>query len=1553
MKKKLSLLMAIVMIVTTVMTALPVITIPAVAAGDTFSVAADQAADGVGGTYATLVDAVKAVKDGGTIKMTANYAVSERTDQDSVTKTKGWTLDGNGNTWSIASNTWALRVGAANKTITFKNITFDYSGTVAADRILQTSNVGTSCTLVLGEGTRFTKTGSGKLARAIMNQPCAINVDGAVFELDCPAIGTWGDGVYNVILTSGTLSADANGAIYNGYETDSSGSTVTATGNMKVYTGATSTRDISINDINLKNAQVSLPGKGVTVYETTETVVNGETVYGIGNIYVAPDGSKVENGDISAAYALVAKATKDITIKLNEDITKNVQWTQPTHTVNVVIDGSDGNGGRYTFTNNQSNAFRMDSIGDLVFKDIILINLSGSGVFVQLRTQFMTLKFINCDVYSKPQHNAVNAMGRDMTTLPQAMQDAIQAYNTENGTSYTSILNIVVENSNIYAYSKPAISLNTGNANHYYSVTVDNSIIASSTQAIEVANNAVADITVNNSTLLSSSGAAINASGTGVAGTITLTGTSRLLGSSGAANNLDADYTLTGTNTATAPLSMNVGGELAFVVATWMTPFVSADAATGDNADFTINLTSDITLNLTYGASTFASPANAKVVVNGLKGTDGKYKIASTGYNVILTKDDTVSRNITFQNIQFDYGTASNADAGNFMQPYCSGTLALKNCIVTVLGEIRWSWIALNTNNGSNLTFILENTTITGNGTDKNSTGLLRADKNAGSVTIKMINSTIDASAHESLAIYAVARHTLYMKNSAVKSNQNLPISGAMTVVHNEGEWTNNTFRTTRTNNLKAGIASTQVLPFGTAKFTEDVCPAEIWVNGAKVNTVATWNALQTDVQSRLTSNDVTVKLTGDAKLACGYDSWKTIGVAGHTLTIESANANDRATVYVYATHHAFHPAGNVVFKNVNLYQNTSNSLFNLSANTKLVTLENVDLTVGNIVQYGTFVGAGINMGSATEQAKLNFINVNYSKVNGATYHETYMLRIANPGDDTKYYLDITLDGCNVDYTGAKGGLITAGTYDKASVARNLNLIVKNSKIKSVGADAIDNADYITAIKLDAKSTFTYTNNLAKPIDNDGSNFGVIQTGGQKISVVVGDTKTTYTNWNAAVTAANAATEDATILLESDVIIEYNGGSWNTSGAGGVELKNANGKKITVDGQNKYGINALNSGNTIYMGGDIEFKNMTIADSVVGSLFDMRQQANLTLTNVDFYGAGTHEYTVICTLYASNVPFNVTLNNVTAQGYSGSKNNNQISFIRTGNPGMANFVNITMFNCDIDMSACPNADVIAVTNATTANITVVNTELKNPEGAGKAINVGTANTNAAPEGFGTATKITNVGSTFSSVTSGVVTDVVNKEDVTPEMKDGASVRINTEELTQNGIRFTSVFTSDVLATIETIADDANFKFGTLITITDAVKANGGKFDASAIRKLGYTVADVAATEGVTVDKDTADVIVRAALINLKDNTRKYSAIAYVEFTVNGNVCRIYSDYNEADNSRSMAQIAQAALDDVKRPGDAGYDSKVYIYSCGAGFSPYTAAQRAVLESYLD
>ena len=159
-------------------------------------------------------------------------------------------------------------------------------------------------------------------------------------------------------------------------------------------------------------------------------------------------------------------------------------------------------------------------------------------------------------------------------------------------------------------------------------------------------------------------------------------------------------------------------------------------------------------------------------------------------------------------------------------------------------------------------------------------------------------------------------------------------------------------------------------------------------------------------------------------------------------------------------------------------------------------------------------------------------------------------------------------------------------------------------------------------------------------------------------------------------------------------------------------------------------------------------------------------------------------------------------------------------------------------------------------------------------------------------------------------------------DGVPDTKTGASARLVEGS---NGIRFESVIPKAALDYAESLKDA-----GTEIT-------------------YGTVYENIPGVEGVSTDEE-GNVTLRAALVNLQTENigRDFSAVSYLSYVRDGATVYLYGLYLEADHSRSMAQVAESALADVKAQADA-----VYQYEYNGAFSPYTEAQRAVLEGYLD
>ncbi len=290
---------------------------------------------------------------------------------------------------------------------------------------------------------------------------------------------------------------------------------------------------------------------------------------------------------------------------------------------------------------------------------------------------------------------------------------------------------------------------------------------------------------------------------------------------------------------------------------------------------------------------------------------------------------------------------------------------------------------------------------------------------------------------------------------------------------------------------------------------------------------------------------------------------------------------------------------------------------------------------------------------------------------------------------------------------------------------------------------------------------------------------------------------------------------------------------------------------------------------------------------------------------------------------------NITTENTTHDTTTGGG----AAAIKFGN-GYEN-VNLTVVNSTINTTADGSRKGISsegLYGHSKGTITVINSTITTPEGAE---NIRSGSRLAVPVKTIGCT-LTNAPATATNTEKGV------------EMTEGASVRFNNDP-DERGIRFVSTISGATVEALEAIIDEGTeLKYGTLITVTEAVNANGGVFDPAAIDALGWRILDIAGVmdKGVTVDEETGEVEIRAALIGLYDYTRAYSSIAYVEYTVNGVAYRVYSDYVAKDNSRSIAEVAYKALNDTADEQDGEY----IFHTEDGKYSPYTNKQRDILET---
>lgn len=169
--------------------------------------------------------------------------------------------------------------------------------------------------------------------------------------------------------------------------------------------------------------------------------------------------------------------------------------------------------------------------------------------------------------------------------------------------------------------------------------------------------------------------------------------------------------------------------------------------------------------------------------------------------------------------------------------------------------------------------------------------------------------------------------------------------------------------------------------------------------------------------------------------------------------------------------------------------------------------------------------------------------------------------------------------------------------------------------------------------------------------------------------------------------------------------------------------------------------------------------------------------------------------------------------------------------------------------------------------------------------------------------------------------------------------DGASVR--TVEGTE-GLRFSTTISKGAYEYADNIVWKSEFKH---------VVHKGNSIDDSA-NLVGEAVAS---DMGKKINED-GSVTYSVALVNIDDNTQVYSARAEAKFEVNGGFTKIYiyTPFDTAKNSRSIQQVAEAALDDVKTV-QVEADAFPYAFEIKIGdksyYSRYTAAQYEVLKKF--
>ena len=180
------------------------------------------------------------------------------------------------------------------------------------------------------------------------------------------------------------------------------------------------------------------------------------------------------------------------------------------------------------------------------------------------------------------------------------------------------------------------------------------------------------------------------------------------------------------------------------------------------------------------------------------------------------------------------------------------------------------------------------------------------------------------------------------------------------------------------------------------------------------------------------------------------------------------------------------------------------------------------------------------------------------------------------------------------------------------------------------------------------------------------------------------------------------------------------------------------------------------------------------------------------------------------------------------------------------------------------------------------------------------------------------------------------------------LETGASIRIDEP----TGIRFTGLVSKSYVEKLE--SEGKTVTMGMLITPTnylEGIEFTKAALDGKTFDTPAYLEIDAAEE---TVKEDGDYYVIKCVIAKIKEANydREFSAILYVK--VDGEIVA-YSDYNEVFNSRSVAEVAEAAYCDLKDAKDDTYKYEVKAFEGEAEvtkYSRYDTTQRETLYGFF-
>lgn len=181
------------------------------------------------------------------------------------------------------------------------------------------------------------------------------------------------------------------------------------------------------------------------------------------------------------------------------------------------------------------------------------------------------------------------------------------------------------------------------------------------------------------------------------------------------------------------------------------------------------------------------------------------------------------------------------------------------------------------------------------------------------------------------------------------------------------------------------------------------------------------------------------------------------------------------------------------------------------------------------------------------------------------------------------------------------------------------------------------------------------------------------------------------------------------------------------------------------------------------------------------------------------------------------------------------------------------------------------------------------------------------------------------------------------KEYTPKIITGASLKLGDTA----GIRFTSTVSSNAIANISAYADEGTkLSYGMVITGADLAGVRYNTADTLAAKGIAYV--DIKAENPIETSSGGVRFGAGISGIKAEHYGTKFNSIPYVEAIIDGQSVRFYALYDGLEHSRSVSDLAKAAIADVKNVQDTEY-----VNAVGNGsYSPYTAAQIASFNSYI-